>query len=179
VSHPLRRVVVVVAAVAVAATGGYLVATGTGLSGSSSSSAPGTGTGGPGRTEASEPTPPAPVSTAPPTAVATDPPVTSAPGGEANVFISRVQWDYPTSSVRAAGYVSGVLELEGSCTLTITNGTTEREVTAAAEPDATTMTCGTLTVPGQDLTSGTWSAVLRYESGTARGESAPADVDVP
>ena len=99
--------------------------------------------------------------------------------GRADVFLSVVEWNATSSAVEAGGYVSGVLEMEGRCTLTLTARGTTRTATSAAEPDATTMSCGSLSVPGSDLSPGTWTAVLTYESGTARGGSAPFEVDVP
>jgi hypothetical protein len=54
-------------------------------------------------------------------------------------------------------------------------------VTADVEamPDASTTACGSLAVAGSQLGAGSWQAVLRYESPTSSGSSAPVQIDVP
>ena len=49
----------------------------------------------------------------------------------------------------AGGYVSGVIEDGGVCTLTLTQGSSSVTVEGPAMPDATTTVCGGLVVPGE------------------------------
>jgi hypothetical protein len=81
--------------------------------------------------------------------------------------------------VEVGAYLAGVAESGGTCTLTLTGvaGTATAQVTA--EPDAASTSCPTLAVPGAELSSGTWSAVVSYASPSTSGTSDPVDVVVP
>jgi hypothetical protein len=179
VSSSLRRVLLVTGAMAVVGTGGYLIADELGSDDAGSVEAAGAAPGGSGATRSADPTALPPISTEPPPVVATDPPQESAEGGQVDVFLSVLEWDDATSAVQAGGYVAGVLELEGRCTLELTRGEDSQLETAAAQPDASTMSCGALAVEGDRISPGTWTAVLSYASDTAQGTSAPVEVDVP
>lgn len=112
-----------------------------------------------------------------PTFVATDPPP-SPVGSTVPVTITNASWNAPTRSVRVHGFVGGIDEDGGTCTLTLTRGSHRQTASAPGGVDATTTSCGLLQVGG-DLASGTWTAVLSYRSPTATGTSAPVTVDVP
>jgi hypothetical protein len=88
-------------------------------------------------------------------------------------------WDAATSGVIAGGYVTGVIEAGGTCTLTLTRGGTVATGTSQAVPDARTTSCGEVRVDGGALSAGQWSGVLSYRSGAATGASAPFAVVVP
>lgn len=107
--------------------------------------------------------------------VATDPPRPE----ETSVAISNAYWDPAEAALFASGYVSPVIEDGGSCTLLVSRDGTTVRATAEGIADATTTVCDRLVLPGDELRPGTWSVVLRYESGTASGESEPVDVEVP
>ena len=119
-----------------------------------------------------------PVDTEPPTSVAVDPTV-SREAGQVSVTLTRARWDAGTSSVRAAGFVGGVIESDGTCTLTLSRGSEARTAEAAGAADATTTTCAGLAVPGDQLSAGTWTAVLSYDSADSSGSSQPLTVTVP
>lgn len=116
-----------------------------------------------------------------PSSVATDPPVTSAPtpGAPVSVFVTHSGWNAGTRAVDASGYVAGVIESDGTCTLTLTLADRTATVSAAAQPDATTTSCGNLLVPGAQLSTGTWRAVLSYRSPQHVGASKAFEVQVP
>jgi hypothetical protein len=120
-----------------------------------------------------------PIETEPPADVATDPPPDASTGEVADVVITVARWHGDASEVQAGGYVRGVLEREGECTLTLTRDGQQVQASTTAEPDAKTMACGLLSIPRDQLTSGTWTAVLSYASETTSGESATSEVDVP
>ena len=105
---------------------------------------------------------------------ATDPPRPQT----TDVVLSYSYWDPATASVLASGYVSPVIEDGGTCTLVLTRDGRSVTARAAAQADASTTTCPELQVPGDQLTAGEWSAVLRYSSGTTTGESPQASVEV-
>ena len=110
--------------------------------------------------------------------VAVDP-VVEATGGSVDVTVTYADWEDSTDAVEVSGFVSGVVEPGGTCRLTLTRGQRTAVVETPGEPDASTTVCGTLSVPGSELSEGTWEAVLSYESATSSGASAPADVTVP
>lgn len=110
--------------------------------------------------------------------VATDPaPVRT--GGEVDPMITHAGWEDASASVEVNGFVAGVVELDGTCRLTLTRGSDVVVAENPAEADASTMGCGLLQVAGADLLAGTWTVVLSYESATSAGESPAVEVEVP
>jgi hypothetical protein len=95
------------------------------------------------------------------------------------VVLTYSDWSAVDSQVLAGGYVSGVLEDDGVCTLTLTQGAASIVVEASAAADATTTVCGNLAVDGSELAAGTWQAVLTYVSAAHTGTSAAVSVEVP
>jgi|SRR5215218_6618991 len=179
-----RRWIVALVALAAcgAAAGGYVITRGwpgTAASGDASS------TSASGTTSSSAPEPVEPTAVAPDEpnpgsgqTVATDEPVvveTSA----VPVVLTYSDWSAADSQVLAGGYVSGVIEDDGLCTLTMTQGAASVVVEAAASADATTTVCGGMAVDGSRLAAGTWQAVLTYASVAHTGTSSPVAVEVP
>lgn len=132
---------------------------------------------------------PAPVSVAPdepdPGEVATDPAPSTSVSREdeesSAVDVVTVFADLTSdgTAVEAGGYVVGLVESGGTCTLSLSKGGRERTASVDALPDASVTNCGGLTVPTDQLGSGTWRAVLRYRSDAAAGSAAAVDVVVP
>lgn len=114
-----------------------------------------------------------------PTEVATDQPVTVQPGPDISVFVTYSGWNSLSGSVDVGGYVAGVVESDGTCTLTLTRGSTEVTGSTPATPDVGTTSCGGLTVPGSAVSAGTWTAVVGYDSDSSSGSSDPVEVTVP
>lgn len=121
---------------------------------------------------------PAPYTIKPePTHVATDPARTTLPGGRADVHLTYVTFDASSGTVQASGFVAGLIEDGGTCTLTLTKGTDLVTATSTAGADATTTSCGLLeTSPG--IAAGNWQAVVAYSSPRASGRSQVAEVAV-
>jgi hypothetical protein len=109
--------------------------------------------------------------------VATDEPV-AVETEAVPVVLTYSAWSAADRQVLAGGYVSGVIEDGGVCTLTLTQGSARVTVEGPAMPDASTTVCGGLVVPGDQLTAGTWQATLTYASATHTGTSATAPVEV-
>jgi len=94
------------------------------------------------------------------------------------VVVTYADWSVADRVVEAAAYVT-VVEEPGTCTLKLTSGGRSATAAITALTDASTMSCGGLTVPRDKLASGKWTAVVLYESATSAGTSAPVEVVVP
>lgn len=114
-----------------------------------------------------------------PTDVATDAPVTVAPNPAAALVVTYSGWNPDTSAVEVGGFVPGVSESGGSCTLTLTRDGATASATAPGDAEPSQTTCGALAVPGSELSSGTWSAVITFDSSGSHAESAAVEVAVP
>lgn len=77
-----------------------------------------------------------------------------------------------SKGVHVNGYVSGVIENDGTCKLTLTheNGTTV-STTRKSHVNATNTTCGQSTISQDKLSSGKWTVSLSYSSENATGKS--------
>jgi hypothetical protein len=126
----------------------------------------------------SDPTAPA---TATPTtaAVATSERPTAAPGATAQVTLVFAEWDAAGGRLEAGGFVADVIQSGGTCTLTASRNGIEVEATREGEADATTTSCGVLTLPGDRLGAGDWQVTLSYRSATHGGSSRPLTATVP
>lgn len=118
--------------------------------------------------------------------VATDAPQPTT-GGSVQVVTTYAAWEAPqgvssvdgrSGRVLVDGYVAGVIESSGTCTVTLTKDGVTVTGHAAGEADATTTVCGGLAVSDPRLTPGTWSAVLSYRSATSSGAARPVNVTV-
>jgi hypothetical protein len=98
---------------------------------------------------------------------------------DVDVFLTYAGYMPESGGVVAGGYADAVTENDGTCTLTLTKGGTTRTATGRGAPDAATTSCGELTVPQAQLSSGTWQATVSYSSPHARGTSSPFPVEVP
>ena len=109
--------------------------------------------------------------------VATDTPVV-APSTTVSVVVTYSGWNASLKQAMAGGYVNGVIESGGTCTLTLSKAGVQVTAQGQARPDAATTACGGLTVPGAKLGAGTWQAVLSYTSATSTGSSTPVEIAV-
>ncbi|SDE27737.1 hypothetical protein SAMN05660485_00422 [Blastococcus fimeti] len=115
---------------------------------------------------------------APPSAVATDEPVEVGPTDDGRVFVTYSGWSQD-GAFQVSAYLPGVVENDGTCTLTMTSESGEATASGPASPDATSTACGGLSIAGADLGPGAWSAVVSYESGSSRASSDPIEVEIP
>ena len=127
-------------------------------------------------TSAPEPTstPTVPSTSAPAQSPAPAPAGTTAPDPLAGRTLTVTFSGYDTAArtLVAGGYVDAVLA-GGTCTLTATKGEVSLTGTSTATADASTTSCGTVSISGAALTPGTWTAVLSYSS-AAGSVAAPA-----
>ena len=189
-SRRRRTFLVVLVAVAIAAAAGFWLTTraddgGGATAGDTSpvaaptTEAPAPG-GDPVATLEPERTGGAPVPTEPSGEVATDAPApTEEPGEEVAAQITYYGWDDAIGGVEAGGIVMGVVESGGTCTLTLTRDSAAVDVTVEAVDNVTSTSCPAMTVPGDRLATGTWQAILSYESEDFRGVSDAVEVEVP
>ena len=126
----------------------------------------------------------APIPTEPSTEdVATDEPPAPVPpqdaGTEVTPQLTYYGWVADIEAVEAGGIVMGIVESGGTCTLTLRQGSTSVDVSAAAVDNVTSTSCPAMTVPRNRLQPGTWEATLSYESDSSRGAGNAVEVDVP
>lgn len=115
-----------------------------------------------------------------PSNVATDEPVSApSPADDNDIFITYARWSNAIGAVEVGGYLAGIIEDDGTCTLTLTRGEVMVTGTVAGTPDASSTSCGGLTIPGDQLGTGHWDAVVTYDSSTSHGSSETVDVEVP
>lgn len=75
-------------------------------------------------------------------------------------------------TVSVSGFVTNIVESDGSCTYTFTQGSKKVQKVVATLPNATSTTCITTSFPASELQTGTWSVVLSYKSTQSLGVSA-------
>lgn len=95
-----------------------------------------------------------------------------------NVNIST--WTQKDGSIEVNGYVSGVVEDGGTCTLTLVSATNGKRVTTTrtAIANATNTSCGVNSIPLSNLFAGNWMATLSYSSTTSTGQSTATPIEV-
>jgi hypothetical protein len=128
--------------------------------------------------------PAAPLSTyaadgAPEESPATSAPEDAAPGrSDAEVVVTYWNWNAADRVLDVSGYVSGVVQADGRCTVTLTRGSTVLSEESEAYPDSSTTACAAVQVAIPAGGQGDWEAVLEYESSSVGAASAPFTVTV-
>jgi hypothetical protein len=84
----------------------------------------------------------------------------------------------PDGSVEAGGYAEGPEE-GASCTLVLRLAGEERRADVPGTADATTLQCGGLSIPADQLTAGAWTAQLIILTPSRLLESEPTTIEVP
>lgn len=98
----------------------------------------------------------------------------------AEAVLSIANIDINGEAVSASGYVQGVIENGGTCAFTFSGDGAPVTRPADGLADSSTTTCGTVSVPVSELSSGTWSVALTYTSAKAGKLTSPAlTVEVP
>ena len=98
-----------------------------------------------------------------------------APG---DVVVTYWNWDSTAGAVQVSGYVDGVTEDGGACTLTLRREGTELTGKGDALSDASTTSCGTISVTVPAGNAGDWQGVLDYRSSSGHSRSEPFTVTV-
>lgn len=90
-------------------------------------------------------------------------------------------WGQPEGSgtdLQINGYVPGVIESEGMCTITLTKSGETASISKASIQNAQNTSCGQLIVPYTQLSAGSWQAVLSYSSSISAGSSTKTQIEV-
>lgn len=114
-----------------------------------------------------------------PTNVARDPERSVGPVEGAFLQVTYAAWDEAAGGVTVEGFIPSVVESTGTCTLAVTKGPTTVTAAVPGTPSASTTSCGGAVVPSGELSTGTWTAVLTYESPTSTAAAEPVEVAVP
>lgn len=83
-----------------------------------------------------------------------------------------------TSNLTIGGYVDGVIEDGGSCTVVLTKGGQEVSASREGLANAQSTACGSIVIEKAKIEAGNWSVVLRYSSKTSEGISDPVSIEV-
>ncbi len=97
---------------------------------------------------------------------------TNGSSSKKNVGVTITTAYQEKDEIHVNGFVTGVIEGNGTCTLTLTDES-GKKVTATRQghENATNTTCGQSTIKTSQLHSGNWTASLSYSSSTASGNS--------
>ena len=118
-----------------------------------------------------------PVEPGPEEEVGTDPAPATAGGNGVAVVVTFA--GLQAGQVEVAGYVAGVVEPGGTCTVELSGpGGAEATTSTEALPDATTTSCGWLSVPSDGMAAGAWTATLRYDSAAHHATAEPVTLEV-
>ncbi|MCG2803511.1 MAG: hypothetical protein L6311_15640 [Cellulomonas sp.] len=97
----------------------------------------------------------------------------------AAVTITSADWNPTASALEVSAYVD-VLQADGTCTLVVTGpgGVTQR-ISTPAQPDASTTSCGLMSVSRDRLASGSWSGAVEYSAPQTSGQATFGPIGVP
>ncbi len=106
-----------------------------------------------------------------------DTPPTTTPSNTANIVITYAgQYD---QDVEVAFYVSNVYEDDGTCSVTLTNGSLSVTKDTKGFKDVRTTVCPPIVIPRAEFpTAGQWTAVVSYTSQTANGTSEQRIIEI-
>lgn len=97
----------------------------------------------------------------------------NAPSGSTDVIITSL------SVGETRGYISGIVEDGGTCSLTLTKGDVKVTGSSTALGDVNKTTCGPISITSPQLTSGEWNASLSYISPSTSSTSEIQKLRVP
>jgi hypothetical protein len=88
--------------------------------------------------------------------------------------------DTSSGGLVVGGFVTGVLEDDGDCTFTATpaNGSPALVARTTGLANVDNTSCGSTTIPANQLSSGTYKVVLTYRNHNGMVASAPLAVEV-
>lgn len=86
--------------------------------------------------------------------------------------------DQSGNQIEVGGYVNGVFENNGTCTLTIQRAGISKTVSVAATKNVNSVDCPVMSLSTVILPKGSWQAVISYTSNTSEGQSSARSVEV-
>lgn len=93
-------------------------------------------------------------------------------------IISSWGQDAYTKDLSVAGYIPGIFEDGGTCTLDLESSGSKVNASQSASKNVSTVSCGYIAIPRTQLSSGDWTATISYSSPTSQGTSAPTEITV-
>ena len=90
--------------------------------------------------------------------------------------ITTKDWDASAKALDVSAIVPGIVESGGTCTATVSSGSTTRTATSVGVGAGSYTGCPA--VEFKDLAAGSWKVVVRYASTKSAGPSAPATVQI-
>lgn len=97
-----------------------------------------------------------------------DPPASAEPAPADGLSVVITFAEVVQGALEVGSYVEGTIEDGGTCALSARSGSTTRDDDREGVADATTTSCGTLSVPAS---SGTWKVTVSYDSPSGRGQA--------
>ena len=94
-------------------------------------------------------------------------------------MLTYAGWNASAADAEVAAYVQGLEPAGGNCTLTMVRDAITRTSSKPSTADVSTTQCGTIAIPGSQLSSGQWTATVNYSSSAAAGTSTPVMIEVP
>ncbi len=95
----------------------------------------------------------------------------------AEVGISLVDVIGQNLEIRA--FTSSVIDGSGTCTATVSKGTSTITRSSAAFIDTSTTQCGHISIPVSELSAGVWSVSIKFNSNSHNGTSEKVEVTIP
>ena len=94
--------------------------------------------------------------------------------------ITIASLDSFTGNFVVGGYVTGIVEIGGSCTFIVTNEDTKAEVMARTTgvDNSDSTSCGSVDIEGDKIPNGKYSVVLEYANSAGNASSEPLSVEV-
>ena len=94
--------------------------------------------------------------------------------------ITIASLDSLTGNFVVGGYVTGIVEIGGSCTFIVTNEDTKAEVMARTTgvDNSDSTSCGSVDIAGDKIPNGKYSVVLEYANSAGSASSDPLSVEV-
>lgn len=97
---------------------------------------------------------------------------------QATVIVTYVGQYNDAKDLEVGAYVENVFEEGGDCTLSVSgpSGTVTKKTKGVRDVSKTL--CPAFTVPRSELSAGTWSVIVSYESSAAAGSSSAQEVSI-
>ena len=91
-------------------------------------------------------------------------------------FITTADWDASASALDVSAIITGVVEGDGTCTVTVASDSTSKTATAPGVAAGSYTGCQAVAVTG--LTPGAWTVTVKYSSAKSVGTSAAKTAQV-
>jgi len=95
-----------------------------------------------------------------------------------DVDISYADKSSDGKNIEVRAFTTGVIEGDGTCLATLTNGSHKVTDASAGFIDATSTICQPIEIPLTKLAAGTWQLVVTYTSKDVTGTSTPVEVKI-